>query len=162
MANTARCSASKPSGYPFCPPHWEGLGWGGGSRASPGHIHTCTLPSRAGGQRIPIEPWLTLVALLSCCVVQAAQAAPGQGIAVPHGIEVHVPMTLTGDAGTHGTSLPQGVPKKSIIAQLAALPCKAKSVQRGPAEPQPPPHIPTSPLCPGGQWVHTTSPLLGS
>lgn len=126
-------------------------------------IRTRTLPSRAGGQRVPIEPRPTLLALLSRCVVQAAQAASGHGVTVPYSIEVHIPMTLAGDAGTHGTPLPQGVPEKSIIAQLAALPYKAKSARGGgPAAPQPPPHIPTSPLCPGGQWVHTTSPLLGS
>lgn len=94
-------------------------------------IRTRTLPSRAGGQRIPIEPWPTLLALLSRCVVQAAQAASGHGVTVPYSIEVHIPMTLAGDAGTHGTPLPQGVPEKSIIAQLAALPYKAKSARGG-------------------------------
>lgn len=57
-------------------------------------------------------------------------------------------MTLAGDTGTHGTPLPQGVPEKSIIAQLAALPYKAKSAQGGSsctAAPSPHPNLTSLP-----------------
>lgn len=66
---TAHCSAPKPSGYP---PHWEGLGWGGGSRASPGHTYAHTSQQGWG----PTHPHRTLAdtvgtALPLCCAGSA-------------------------------------------------------------------------------------------
>lgn len=85
-------------------------------------VRTRTLPGGAGGQRVPVEARPTLLAVLARRVVQAAQAPAGLGVAVPHGVEVHVPVTLAGGAGTHGAPLPQGVPEKAVVAQLAAFP----------------------------------------
>lgn len=73
-------------------------------------------------------------------------------------------MALAGFTGVHGTSLPQRVPEKAVITELAAL---SWGRWKGGEDPdaahspcaQPPPG---SPLCPGGQWVQTTSPLLGT
>lgn len=92
-----------------------------GAGSAPRAVRTCTLPGRVGSQRIPIEACPTPLAVLACRVVQAAQAPAGHGVAVPHGIEIHVPMTLAGDTGMHRAPLPQRVPKKPIIAELAVF-----------------------------------------
>lgn len=86
-----------------------------------GAVRTCTLPSRAGSQRIPVEARPTPLAVVAHCVVQAAQAPARHGVTVPHGIEIHVPVTLAGFTGMHGTSLPQGVPEKPVITELTAF-----------------------------------------
>lgn len=105
--------------------------------------------------------------MLAHCVVEAAQASAGHGVAVPHGIGIHVPVALAGLTGVHGASLPQGIPEKPIITELAALSWGRWNGGEDPAVPT----LPTapcahpaaaSPLCPGGQWVQTTSPVLGT
>lgn len=92
-----------------------------GAGPAPGAVRTGTLPSRVGSQRIPVEAQQTPLAVLARRVVQAAQAPAGHGVTVPHGIEIHVPVTLAGDAGTHGAPLPQRVPKKPVVTELAAF-----------------------------------------
>lgn len=92
-----------------------------GAAPAPGAVRTCTLPGRIGSQRVPVEAELTPLAVLARRVVEAAQAPAGHRVAVPHSIEIHIPMTLAGDAGMHGAPLPQGVPEKPIVTEFAAF-----------------------------------------
>lgn len=161
-------STPKPAGHPLPPSAFTAGRILAASEPCPGAVRTCTLPSRAGSQRISVEAWPTPLAVVAHCVVQAAQASAGHGVTVAHGIEIHVPVALAGLTGMHGTSLPQGVPEKPVITELTAFSWgrwkggEDPAVPTLPTAPVPTHPQPHSPLCPGGQWVQTTSPLLGT
>lgn len=114
-------SAPKPAGHPLPPSAFTAGRILAASELFPGAVRTGTLPSRAGSQSIPVESRPTPLAVIAHCVVQAAQAPAGHGVAVAHGIEIHVPMALAGFTGVHGTSLPQGIPEKAVITELTAF-----------------------------------------
>lgn len=111
-------SAPKPAGNPLPPS--AGRIWAA-NELCPGAVRTCTPPSGAGSQSIPVEARPTPLAVITHRVVEAAQTSARHGVTVPHGVEIHVPVTVAGLAGTHGTSVPQGVPEKPIITELAAF-----------------------------------------
>lgn len=74
------------------------------------------------GQGAAIEAILTLVTERTCRVVQATQAMARQGVAVAHGVGVHVPTALALLAGLGVPRESQRVPEKAIITDLTAPP----------------------------------------
>lgn len=135
-------SAPKAAGHPLPPSAFTAGRILAASELFPGAVRTGTLPSRAGSQRIPVESRPTPLAVIAHCVVQAAQAPAGHGVAVAHGIEIHVPMALAGFTGVHGTSLPQGIPEKAVITELTAFSWGKWKGEEVPAVPT----LPTAPV----------------
>lgn len=74
------------------------------------------------GQSTAIEAVLTLVTEGPRRVVQATQAAAEQGVAVAHGVGVHVPTALAPLAGLGDPRESQRVPEEAIITDLTAPP----------------------------------------
>lgn len=124
-----------------------------GAGPASGAVRTCTLPSGFGSQSVPVEARPTPLAVLARRVVQAAQAPARHRVAVPHGVEIHIPVTPAGDAGMHGAPLPQGVPEKPIIAELAAFSWGRYQGGEGPAVPV----LPAAPL-PTHPQPHLSAP----
>lgn len=78
------------------------------------------------GQGTAIEAALTLVAEGPRRVVQATQATAGQGVAVAHGVGVHVPAALAPLAGLGVPREPQRVPEEAVVTGLTAPPWESR------------------------------------
>lgn len=83
---------------------------------------TRALVCSAQGQGAAIEAPLAALAVGACRVVQAAQAVARQGVAVAHGIGVHIPTALAPPAGLRVSGEPQRVPKEAVVTDLAVPP----------------------------------------
>lgn len=82
------------------------------------HAFVC----RPRGQGVPVEAFLTVLAVDTGRVVQASQAAARQGVTVAHSVGVHVSTALTWLAGLGAPREPQWVPEKAVITDLTAPP----------------------------------------
>lgn len=91
-------------------------------RLGPGGALTRALVCGARGEGAAVEAPPTALAVGARRVVQAAQAVARQGVAVAHGVGVHVPAAMAPPAGLGVPREPQWVPKEAVITDLAATP----------------------------------------
>lgn len=85
---------------------------------------TFALVSRASGQGVAIETILAAVAKEAVSVVDALETFSSLAVAVPDGVGVDVVAALAGATGSDRSAPTQRVAEESVIAKLAALPCR--------------------------------------
>lgn len=81
---------------------------------------TSTLVLWTGSQGVPKEACFALVAVDTCCIVDALETSACQAVTVPGGTGVHIVVALTGLTGPHWATFPEGVPEVAISTELAA------------------------------------------
>lgn len=91
---------------------------------APSPILTLALVCRVGGQSVAVEGILAAVAEEACRVVDALQALARLPVAVTHSVGVNVVAALAGPASPDWSALAQRVTKETVVAELAALPCR--------------------------------------
>lgn len=94
------------------------------SPPAPSTTLTFALVCRVGGQSVAVEGVLAAVTEEAGCVVDALQALARLPVAVTHSVRVDVVAALAGPAGPDWSALAQRVTKETVVAELAALPCR--------------------------------------
>lgn len=85
---------------------------------------TFALVCRVGGQSVAVEGVLAAVAEEAGRVVDALQALARLPVAVTHSVGVDVVAALAGPAGPDRPALAQRVTEETVVAELAAFPCR--------------------------------------
>lgn len=83
-------------------------------------VASSTLVLWTGSQGVPKEACFALVAVDTCCIVDALETSACQAVTVPGGTGVHIVVALTGLTGPHWATFPEGVPEVAISTELAA------------------------------------------
>lgn len=83
-------------------------------------VASSTLVLWTGSQGVPKEACFALVAVDTCCIVEALETSACQAVTVPGGTGVHIVVALTGLTGPHWATFPEGVPEVAISTELAA------------------------------------------
>lgn len=84
---------------------------------------TLALLARCLLQGVAIETPLASLAVVALCVPHALKTPPGEVVAYPHCVEVHVAVAVAPHTGSNRPGLSQGVTIVTVFAHLTAHPC---------------------------------------